>query len=279
MNQGFIDFEQDRSDRRRRAFLQKGVLFFGFLVCLFAAFRFGEVSVTALMSGMGEAGAYFVRLLPSLSAAHATSDLAGWYWGFGAWSAAVIDTVIIAFVSTTIGTIFAVPLGFIASRNLTHRAAYVIVRRTLEAIRTVPALVYALAFVLSFGLGPTAGVLAIALHTASSLGKLFSEVNEAIEEKQVEGVRASGGDWFSIVRFGVFPQVLPAFISYVLLRLEKNIRSATVIGFVGAGGIGQELYIAIRSFQYQDVSAIALLIIALVALSDIACEHLRRRVI
>jgi phosphonate transport system permease protein len=128
-------------------------------------------------------------------------------------------------------------------------------------------------------LGPLPGVLAIAVHTTGALGKLFAEVTENIATGPVEGVRAAGGNWFQSVRYGVLPQVMPNFASYTLLRFEINVRASSVVGFVGAGGLGQELYTVIRQFIYVDISAIVLLLILTVALLDIACEHLRHRLI
>ena len=141
------------------------------------------------------------------------------------------------------------------------------------------ALVFALIFVIAFGLGPVAGVLALVIHCVGALGKLFAEVVENIDMKPVEGVTAAGGSWATVVRFAVVPQVLPNFASYALLRFEINARSATVIGFVGAGGIGQDLLEAIRKFYYSDVSAILLLIIVMVVIIDIAAERVRHALI
>ncbi len=139
----------------------------------------------------------------------------------------------------------------------------------------MPEIVFALIFVVAFGLGPMPGVLAIMIHTAGALGKLFSEVVENIDMKPVEGIIASGGSRWQAIRYGVVPQVLPNFASYALLRFEINVRGASVMGFVGAGGIGQDLIEAIRKFYYSDVSAILLLIIATVMVIDILTERLR----
>lgn len=264
-----------RTLRRRRAGLRT-VAAVAFCGCFVLAARLGEVSPSTLAGGLHEAGDYARRMLPEIRPATFGADVAGWYWGWRTWLGALFDTVLIALVSTTLGVAAAVPLGLLASRKLTGGWLCVVVRRSLELVRTVPILVYALAFVLAFGLGSTAGVLAIALHSSSSLGKLFSEVNETVSDKPIEALRSAGGGWAALVRFGVLPQVTLSYVSYVLLRFEKNVRSATVIGFVGAGGIGQELFVAIRSFQYQDVSAIALMIIGSVVLTDLACERLRR---
>src|SRR6185436_19181647 len=150
-----------------------------------------------------------------------------------------------------------------------------VIRRLLEFARTVPGIVFALIFVIAFGLGPMAGVLAIAVHSAGALGKLFSEIVENADMKPVEGVRSTGASWLSCMRFGVLPQVSAGFASYTLLRFEINVREASVMGFVGAGGIGQELLVAVRKFYYYDVSAILLLIIVTVFLIDIGTGWIR----
>jgi len=140
-------------------------------------------------------------------------------------------------------------------------------------------LVFALIFVFAFGLGPLAGILAIALHSMGANGKLFAEANENIDMGPVEGVRALGAGWVQIMRFAVIPQVMPNYASYVLWRFEINVRTAAVMGFVGAGGIGMELIVAVRSLYYEDISAILILIIVTVGLIDIACERLRHALI
>jgi phosphonate transport system permease protein len=122
-------------------------------------------------------------------------------------------------------------------------------------------------------------VFAIAIHTIGALGKLFAEVVENIDMKPVEGIRSTGANWFAQIRFGVLPQVLSNFASYALLRFEINVRGATVIGFVGAGGIGQELITAIRKFYYSDVSAILLMLVVCVMLIDFGSEKLRHRLL
>ena len=125
----------------------------------------------------------------------------------------------------------------------------------MEFCRTVPGIVFALIFVIAFGLGPMAGVLAIAIHCIGALGKQYAEMVENIDMKPVEGVRSTGASWLACMRFAVLPQVAAGFASYTLLRFEINVRDASVMGFVGAGGIGMELITAIRKFYYSDVSA------------------------
>ena len=150
-------------------------------------------------------------------------------------------------------------------------------RRFLEFCRTVPELVFALIFVMAFGLGPIAGVLAIVIHTTGALGKLFYEVLENVDQKPIEGLVASGASWTKTMRFAVLPQVLANFLSYALLRFEINVRGASVMGFVGAGGIGFELRAAFRLIKYDEVSARLLAILACVLVVDSIGAALRRK--
>ncbi len=207
-------------------------------------------------------------------------DIAGWFWGLGKWLRLLGDTLLIAYVATVFGAVFGFLLSFLAAANLGVSPSIVFaVRRILEFCRTVPELVFALIFVMAFGLGPVAGVLAIIVHTAGALGKLFYEVLENIDQKPVEGLTASGASWTKTMRFAVLPQVLANFLSYALLRFEINVRGASIMGFVGAGGIGQDLMEAIRKFYYPDVSAILLLIVVTVSLIDFVTERLRHHFI
>jgi len=175
-----------------------------------------------------------------------------------------------------LGAIGGFLLCFTAAANLGRSSwARWATRRFLEFCRTVPEIVFALIFVIAFGLGPLPGVLAIAIHTMGAMGKLFSEVVENIDMKPVDGMTAVGAGWWQTIRFAVVPQVLSNFASYALLRFEINVRGASIMGFVGAGGIGQDLIEAIRKFYFTDVSAILLLIILTVMLIDFATERLR----
>jgi phosphonate transport system permease protein len=207
-------------------------------------------------------------------------DIPAWFWGVGKWLRLLADTLLIAYVATFLGALFAFIACFFAANNLgaSHPVSFA-VRRFLEFCRTVPDLVFALIFVMAFGLGPIAGVLAIVIHTTGALGKLFYEVLENADQKPVEGLIASGASWTKTMRFAVLPQVLANFLSYALLRFEINVRGASVMGFVGAGGIGQDLMEAIRKFYYPDVSAILVLIIITVALIDLVTERVRHHFI
>jgi phosphonate transport system permease protein len=140
----------------------------------------------------------------------------------------------------------------------------------------VPEIVFALIFVWAFGVGPLAGILAIALHSAGALGKMFAEVAENADPKPLESLRAAGGNWAQAMRYAVLPQVAPNYLSYALLRFEINVRGASVIGFVGAGGIGQELYQVIAFNYYEEISAIIVLVILTVCAIDLASERMRR---
>lgn len=219
-------------------------------------------------------------MVPELAWDTIGEDLARWYWNGGVWLTALTQTVLIAIYATLLGTVFGYIFSFLAANNLSPSfLSSFVSRRVLEIARTVPELVFAVLFVYSFGLGPLAGVLAIGLHSFGALGKLFADVAENTDLEQVRGVRATGASWMQTMAFGVSPQVLPDYLSYALLRLEINVRAASVLGFVGAGGIGQELYTAVKSFNHTDISAIALMLLATVIAIDSFCTWLRGQVI
>jgi phosphonate transport system permease protein len=195
-----------------------------------------------------------------------------------AWQCVV--TVCIALWGTALATVIAVPLGLLGARNVTpHRLVYVLARRVLDVLRAVNEFVFALMFVTAVGLGPFAGMLALAVHTGGVLGKLLSEAVEAIDPGQVEGVAAVGAPRLHVIAFGVVPQVLPSFLSYVLLRFESDIRSASVIGMVGGGGIGFYLWDTIRSFNDREAATVILLIVVMVMLIDVVSARVRRAAI
>jgi len=229
-----------------------------------------------LAGGLPRIGDYIWLTVPDLSLVTFFADVAYWFYDFRRWLNLLLDTFLIALLATIIGGGIALGLSFIASRNLVSSfALYFATRRALEVARTVPEVVYALIFVVAFGVGPLAGLLAITLHTIGALGKLFSEVNENIDPAPMEAVRACGGGWLTVMRFAVLPQVMPGVTAYALWRLELNIRAAAIIGFVGAGGIGQELYTAISMNYYEDISAMVLMIVFIVTLIDLTSERVR----
>ena len=249
-----------------------------FAAALFVAALGADVDLHVLVTKIGNFFSYFDRIFTLDTGARAWTDVQEWFWGVRPWAALLGETLLISYVGTLSGVILAFALNFLAAAN-TSPAPWVrfATRRTLEFCRTVPDIVFALIFVIAFGLGPMAGVLAIAIHSTGALGKLFSEIVENIDMKPVEGVYATGANWISCMRFAVLPQVMAGFASYSLLRFEINVRGASVMGFVGAGGIGQELVVAVRKFYYSDVSAILLMIIVTVFVIDIATGWLRGR--
>jgi phosphonate transport system permease protein len=251
-----------------------GIAIFLFLLALSGLGA--EVDPAKFWDKLGNFSSYFTRLAHLDSGALVWTDPAEWFWGLTRWLRLLGETLLIAYVGTFTGAVAAFCACFVCSPALVKSGPLrIVVRRLLEFCRTVPDLVFALIFVVAFGLGPLPGVMALAIHTTGALGKLFAEVVDNIDPRPVEGVAAAGGSWFAQVRFGVVPQVLANFTSYALLRFEINVRGATVLGFVGAGGIGEELIIAIRRFYYADVSAILVLVILCVMLIDIASERLR----
>ena len=149
-------------------------------------------------------------------------------------------------------------------------------RRMMDACRAINEMVFAMLFIVAVGLGPFAGVLALWIHTNGVLAKLFAEAVEAIDPRPVEGVRATGANALEEILYGVIPQVLPLWISYSLYRFESNVRSASVVGMVGAGGIGVVLHESIRGFDYAETSAILLIIIVSVTLIDVFSARVRR---
>ena len=261
---------------RRRLKLAAGGAALVLLVA--ASARLAEVDPATLWNRFGGFTSYFDRLATLDGGARVWTDPVEWFWGLRKWSLLLGQTLLMGYVGTLWGAAFAFPLCFAASRTTCADARIRFAAlRLLEFCRTVPVLVFALVFVVAFGLGSLPGVLALAIHTAGAVGKLFTEVVENADGRPAEGVRASGGSHLQAIRFGVLPQVLSAFASYALLRFEINVREATVMGFVGAGGIGEELLIAIRRFYYSDVSAILVLIILTVVALDLFTERLRGR--
>ena len=193
---------------------------------------------------------------------------------------ATLETVQMAFAGTFLALLIAFPVGFLAARNTTpHPVVYHGVRTVLNLLRTIPDLALGLLFVAAVGLGAFAGTLALAIHTATVLGKLLSESVENIDEGVVEAIRATGAGYSQILSFAVLPQILPDLISFTLYRLETNIRAASVLGLIGAGGIGYLMNTSFRTFQYQEAAAIVLVLIALVMLVDYLSSRLRNLVV
>ncbi len=188
-------------------------------------------------------------------------------------------TIQIAIWGTFLAIICSIPMGLLCSENIAPVWIYQPARRAMDAARAINEIVFAMLFVVAVGLGPFAGVLALWIHTTGILAKLFSEAVEAIDPQPVEGIRATGASSLQEIIFGVIPQVLPLWISYSLYRFESNVRSATVLGIVGAGGVGILLWEYIRGFYYAETAAVMLIIIVTVSILDMASQRLRKWVI
>ncbi len=207
-------------------------------------------------------------------------SIAYWFYRVGTYATLLWQTVQMAILATALGFTAAFVLSFPATRTFVGSGTVVIVtRRLLETLRTIPQVVLAFILVWPFGIGPLAGIVAIAIHSAGALGKLFVELNENADQRPVEGIRSVGGSWLAQIRYGVVPQVMPGFLSYALLRFEINVRSSTIIGFVGAGGIGQELKRVIGFNIYEEVSAICILVLLIVVVIDLLSAQIRHRFI
>ncbi|HUP07573.1 MAG TPA: phosphonate ABC transporter, permease protein PhnE [Caldimonas sp.] len=191
----------------------------------------------------------------------------------------LVVTIEIALWGTALAVVCSVPLALLASANITPWWVHQPVRRLLDACRSINEMVFALLFVVAVGLGPFAGVLALWVHTVGILAKLFSEAVEAIDPRPVDGIRATGAGALDEIVFGIVPQVLPLWVSYTLYRFESNVRSASVVGMVGAGGIGMVLWDVIRGFQYAQTAAVLVMIVVAVSCIDLGSSALRRRVI
>jgi len=248
------------------------------VVAMMLASVSAEVSPARFIDNIGRFPSYIIRLFQLENGQPAWTDFTEWFWGLPRWLRLLGETLLMAYVGTLLGAIGAFGLAFLAAANVgPSRWLRFAVRRVCELCRTVPMLVFALLSVIAFGLGPMAGVLAVVIHTLGALTKQFAEVIENIDMKPVEGVSSTGASWHVAMRYGALPQVTSNFVSYTLLRFEINVRGASVMGFVGAGGIGQELVVAIRKFYYSDVSAILLMIILTVFVIDIGTGWMRGR--
>jgi phosphonate transport system permease protein len=243
------------------------------IVGAFAIFVFGlvdlEFSPTKLLNGMHQLGWITLMMIPP----DPGSSLPLYLSAMG-------ETLSIALLGTTLAAIMALPVSLLAARNIVpSNFIRFPVRRFLDSIRGVDTLIWALVWINVVGLGPFAGVLAIAVSDFGAFGKLFSEAIEAADKKQVEGIRASGGNALHEIRFGLMPQVLPVIAGQVLYFIESNTRSATIIGIVGAGGIGLQLAEQIRVLEWQKVSFLILMILVAVAAIDWISTKLRFAII
>jgi phosphonate transport system permease protein len=225
------------------------------------------VTPARIFAGLGRLGTIISLMMPPwpASSAHVPTYLG-----------ALGQTLAIAFLGTSLAGVFALPLGFLAARNVVAgRVLHFLARRTLDSVRSVDTLIWALIWINVVGLGPFAGALAIASTDLAALAKLMSEAIETADDGPVEAVLASGGGWLAMMRFGILPQVLPVFASQALFFFESNTRSATIIGIVGAGGIGLYLSEMIRVLEWREAAFLILLVLVAVAVIDAVSRRLR----
>jgi phosphonate transport system permease protein len=258
-----------RSDPVTRA------LVVGTTVALVGLFLFGlyrlEFSFSKMWLGIGRLGDFIIFMIPP--------DPGSWA-RFMLFLDAIAETLAIALLGTLGAALLGLPLGFLAAKNVIPNIfAHFTIRRGLDTIRSVDTLIWALVWINVVGLGPFAGVLAIISSDVGSFGKLFSEAIEASDKKPVEGIVSTGGSDLHAVRFGILPQVLPVMLSQVLYYFESNTRSSTIIGIVGAGGIGSVLSETIRTLEWQQVSCLLILVLITVALVDQLSVRLRFAII
>jgi phosphonate transport system permease protein len=230
-----------------------------------------DVDWMRFVNGFGKLGEFVMRMLPP------STDT---------WSKllvylhALAETVAIAFLGVLFAAIFAFPFGLLAAKNIVPAWLFhFLTRRFLDTIRGVDELIWALIWVGVVGLGPFAGVLALICANFGVFGKLFSEAIEAADKKPIEGIISAGGNQFQVIAFGILPQVIPILAGQILYYFESNTRSATIIGIVGAGGIGLHLAEQIRVLEYQHVSALILMILITVAIIDFISSRLRFAII
>ena len=249
--------------RRMQAFLTIAVMLG---IYIFALIDF-DVSPTRILSGIWRLYDIVGLMLPPNPETWAR---------FMHYLGALGQTVSIAFLGTTLAAVLAVPVGFLAAKNIVaNRILHFLTRRTLDTIRSVDTLVWALIWIDVVGLGPFAGALAIASSDFGALGKLMSEAIEVADRKAGEGIVSTGGSRWHAIRFGIVPQVLPVFASQLLYFFESNTRSATIIGIVGAGGIGMDLSEQIRVLEWKQVSFLIVMILITVAAIDFVSQRLR----
>tara|TARA_S200000501_G_scaffold145643_1_gene137499 strand:- start:1365 stop:2231 length:867 start_codon:yes stop_codon:yes gene_type:complete len=204
----------------------------------------------------------------------------GWFYLLVEYFPALMETIHMAVLATFIGFVGAVVVSLLASQNLVkNKIAVSFMRRVMDFSRAFPELVIAMVLLFLMGKSAVPALIAIAFHTVGALGKLFSEVNENADMKAVEGLTANGANWFQQVRYGIIPQVLPNYLSYSLLRLEINVRASTILGFVGAGGIGEQLTANIQWTYGADVTAIFVLLISTIIALDYLSRWLRGKLI
>jgi phosphonate transport system permease protein len=281
------NFEVARRRQLRRQWLKSSAGLLIFSLLLAAAFHQSQFFTADIGGDPARRILDFLsRLVPDLRGevlfrgTETPGSLSAWFYDLPRWLDAIRETLEMAALATVFGAVGATLASFLCARNLMPWAPVrFFVRRALEVIRTLPDLVLALILVAAFGAGPTAGVIALTISTVGSLGKLFAEINEEVDPRQLEALDAAGAGLLTRIRFGLIPQVLPNYASYSLLRLEGNVAAAGALGIVGAGGIGLELQRAITYTEFSTYLAILLLLVAVIFVIDLTSEAIRHRLI
>ena len=284
-------FERHRAELRATKRVWNLLALGGFLVGLVLSVWVSGFYPDRLATGLPRILEYFATIVPDLQwdvllegrdadGRAVPGSVTYWYTDFWTYISLIGETILMAMTATLIGAGVAFVLAFPAAANLAPNGTiFWISRRFLEICRGIPEILLALVFVFMIGIGPLAGVLAIAIHTAGALGKLFAEVAENASMRPVEGITAVGGTWAERMLYGVVPQVTPNFFSYAILRFEINVRASSIIGFVGAGGIGQELNRVISFYSDDRVMAVLVLVVLMVTIIDLISERIRHRFI
>lgn len=261
----------------------------GFVVLLVWSWHGTRVDLASLLGGegLGQIAGYLLELFPPDTSAVTLREAAS----------GAVETVAISLIGSLLSVCIALPLSLVATRTFLYRgilfegrplgpgartarvASYAAGKGVLNLLRTIPDIVWALIFVFMVGLGPFPGVLALGVHTGGVLGKLFGEVLEDVDQAPLEALHAAGASRFTVIVYGVLPQALPQFVSYALYRWEVNIRAAAMMGFVGAGGLGQRIYVAISLFHEHQLLTLLLAIYVIVALVDALSAYLRARLV
>lgn len=253
---------------QRRQWLQASAAFTLVATILIWSAQDLQLSLRELIKGLPWMSDFVSRMLPP-------------NWDFlGRLVRPVIETVHLAIWGALFAIVLALPLCFLAARNLSpNPLVFHAVRQVFNAARGINEIIFALIFVAAVGLGPFAGVLALSVHGAGMLGKFFAEAIEEVDPGPVEALRATGASALQVIVFAVLPQALPAWIAATLYRIEVNLRAATILGMVGAGGIGFELYSSLRLFQYEDTAMCVIVILAMVMTADYFSSRLRARIL
>ena len=281
------DFEAARRRQLRRQWLKSSAGLLIASLLLAAAFHQSQFFTADIGGDPARRILDFLsRLVPELRGevlfrgTETPGSLSAWFYDLPRWLDAIRETLEMAALATVFGAVGATLASFLCARNLMPWAPVrFVVRRALEVIRTLPDLVLALILVAAFGAGPTAGVIALTVSTVGILGKLFAEINEEVDPRQLEALDAAGAGLLTRIRFGLIPQVLPNYASYSLLRLEGNVAAAGALGIVGAGGIGLELQRAITYTEFSTYLAILLLLVSVIFVIDLTSEAIRHRLI